>query len=63
MEEWPLVKGFKFISDDELDKNPGKFGNFCESPAHADVKLDLMQRSFDASMLAMDRGQERIGPM
>ena len=31
--------------------------------SRADLKIDLMQRSFDASMLAMDRGPERIGPM
>ena len=27
------------------------------------LKVDLMKRSYDASMLAMDRGPQRIGPM
>ena len=47
----------------DLEKDPGEFENLWDSPDHTAVKLDLMQRSFDASMLAMDRGPERIGPM
>ena len=42
---------------------PGEFDNLWDSSDHVDLKIDLMQRSFDASMLAMDRGPERIGPM
>ena len=47
----------------DLQEDPDEFDNLWDSPDHADIKLDLMQRSFDASMLAMDRGPERIGPM
>ena len=47
----------------DLQEDPGEFDNLWDSLDHADVKLDLMQRSFDASMLSMDRGPERIGPM
>ena len=47
----------------DLGEDPGEFENLWDSADHADLKLDLMQRSFDASMLAMDRGPERIGPM
>ena len=47
----------------DLQEDAGEFDNLWDSPEHGDVKLDLMQRSFDASILAMDRGPERIGPM
>ena len=47
----------------DLQEDAGEFDNLWDSPEHGDVKLDLMQRSFDASILAMDRGPKRIGPM
>jgi arylsulfatase A-like enzyme len=47
----------------DLQEDAEEFDNLWDSPDHVDIKLDLMQRSFDASMLAMDRGPERIGPM
>ncbi|NJN82256.1 MAG: sulfatase-like hydrolase/transferase [Caldilineaceae bacterium] len=47
----------------DLESDPGEFDNLWDDPAHAPLKLELMQRSFDASMLAMDRGPRRIGPM
>jgi len=47
----------------DLHNDPGEFHNLWDDPAHQARKLDLMQRSFDASMLAMDRGPRRIGPM
>ena len=47
----------------DLQEDPSEFDNLWDSPDHQGVKLDLMQASFDASMLAMDKGPERIGPM
>ena len=47
----------------DLVADPGEFDNLWDDAEYVDVKLDLMQRSFDASMLAMDKGPERIGPM
>lgn len=47
----------------DLQEDPNEFDNLWDSADHQSIKLDLMQRSFDASMLAMDKGPERIGPM
>ncbi len=47
----------------DLGEDPGEFENLWDSADHVDLKIDLIQRSFDATMLAMDRGPERIGPM
>ena len=47
----------------DLEMDPDEFDNLWDDPEHQAVKLDLMQRSFDASVLAMDRGPRRIGPM
>ncbi|RIK38636.1 MAG: sulfatase [Chloroflexi bacterium] len=47
----------------DLVNDPGEFENLWDDPAHQHLKLELMQRSFDASMLAMDRGPRRIGPI
>ena len=47
----------------DLVEDPGEFDNLWDAPEHVGLKMQLMQRSFDASMLAMDRGPERIGPM
>lgn len=47
----------------DLEEDPGEFENLWDSPERQGVKADLMQRSFDASMLSMDRGPQRIGPL
>jgi arylsulfatase len=47
----------------DLGNDPGEFENLWDDPAHQPLKLELLQRSFDASMLALDRGPRRIGPM
>ena len=47
----------------DLEEDPGEFENLWDDPKHQTLKVVLMQRSFDASMLAMDRGPERVGPM
>ncbi|MCZ6679227.1 MAG: sulfatase-like hydrolase/transferase [Candidatus Poribacteria bacterium] len=40
-----------------------EFDNLWDDPGAQQLKLELMKRSYDASMLAMDRGPRRIGPM
>ena len=47
----------------DLEADPFEHDNLWENPAYQSLKLELMQRSFDASMLAMDPGSPRIGPM
>ena len=47
----------------DLETDPGEFENLWDASSAQSVKVDLMKRSYDASMLAMDRGPRRIGPM
>ena len=47
----------------DLETDPGEFENLWDASSAQSLKLDLMKRSYDASMLAMDRGPRRIGPM
>jgi arylsulfatase A-like enzyme len=47
----------------DLEEDPNEFENMWDEPEAQPLKLRLMQESFDASMLAMDRGPKRIGPM
>jgi arylsulfatase len=47
----------------DLEEDPEEFENMWDEPEAQPLKLQLMQRSFDASMLAMDRGSVRVGPM
>ncbi len=47
----------------DLEADPCEFDNLWDSAAHQGLKLDLLRRSFDATMLTMYRGLDRIGPM
>jgi len=47
----------------DLVEDPDEFENMWDEPEAQPIKLELMRRSFDASMLAMDRGPHRRGPM
>jgi len=47
----------------DLQTDPGEFEDLWDSAAHQGLKLELLQRSFDAAMLTLYRGPERIGPM
>ena len=47
----------------DLEEDPDEFENMWDEPQAQPLKLELMQKSFDASMLAMDRGPRRVGPM
>ena len=43
----------------DLVEDPNEFSNLWDDPEYVEVKLALMQRSFDESMLAMDPGPIR----
>ena len=47
----------------DLEADPGEFADLWDSAAHQALKLKLLRRSFDATMLTLYRGLERIGPM
>ena len=44
----------------DLEDDPHEHTNLWDSPEHEAVKLDLLRRSFDATVLAMDYGPKRI---
>lgn len=47
----------------DLQNDPDEFDNLWDDPDHQKLKLELMNKSFDATMMAIDKGSERIGPM
>jgi arylsulfatase A-like enzyme len=46
----------------DLEADPGEFDNLWASPEHQSLKLAMMHRSFDAAMMALDTGPERVAP-
>jgi len=47
----------------DLEADPDEFENLWDRPAAQSTKLELMRQSYDASILGMDRGPRRIGPL
>ncbi|MEE2657648.1 MAG: sulfatase-like hydrolase/transferase [Candidatus Latescibacterota bacterium] len=45
----------------DLQEDPDEFENLWEKPETDEKKAELLKRSFDESMLAMDRGPRRVG--
>jgi arylsulfatase len=45
----------------DLDNDPDEFENLWDDAASQDVKHALIKRLFDAVMLAVDEGRERVG--
>jgi arylsulfatase A-like enzyme len=44
----------------DLEADPGEFDSLWDDPAHIGVKVALLQRSYDASMRAIDYGGRRV---
>jgi len=47
----------------DLQNDPDEFEDLWDSQVHRDLKLELLHQSFDESVLCMDLGPRRIGPM
>ncbi len=47
----------------DMQEDPREFQNLWDDSDHQAVKLDLLHRSFDAAMRALDLGPDRVGPM
>ena len=47
----------------DLDADPGEFDNRWDDPDYLGLRCELLKRSFDATMLAVDQHCRRIGPM
>ena len=47
----------------DLEADLDEFENLWDKRSSQGLKLDLMKRSYDSSMLAMDRGPRRVGPI
>jgi len=46
----------------DLEADPDEFDNLWNSVEHQSLKLDLLQRCFDASVFSMDPDPPRLGP-
>jgi arylsulfatase len=46
----------------DLERDPHEFDDLWDSPEHQAVKCDLLRRSFDASVRAIDYGPARVMP-
>ena len=47
----------------DLEADPGEFEDLWDSAAHVELKTELLQSSYDATMCTQYRGLDRIGPM
>jgi hypothetical protein len=45
----------------DLHQDPGEFRNLWNDPSVSSIKWELTKRLFDATMMATDEGQARVG--
>lgn len=46
----------------DLDADPHEFNDLWDDPAHQSIKADLVRKSFDATVQALDYGPRRVMP-
>jgi arylsulfatase len=61
---WKLITyhGLDYGELYDLDNDPHEFNNLWDAPAYSGVKTDLLIKSYDASVEAMDYGEQRVMP-
>ena len=47
----------------DLKQDPGEFKNLWDETGSSEIKNNMILKSFDASMMAVDLGPQCIGPM
>ena len=47
----------------DLEQDPGEFNNLWDETGSSEIKNNMILKSFDASMMAVDLGPQCIGPM
>ena len=46
-----------------MQADPDEHDNLWDAPERQGLKMDLLLRSFDATVCAVDHGEPRIGPI
>ncbi len=46
----------------DMENDPSEFTSLWDSPEHQSIKIELLRKSFDASVRAIDYGPPRVMP-
>ena len=56
-----IYHGFQKGELYDLQNDPEEYFNLWDDPEYAETRFELMQKSFDATVSAIDTGPERLG--